>query len=302
MTKLLRYNLLALLLLTLVWPLQSAVAAVEEEPAVKTWQESVAMQKYLIWQRINEARSNPLEALERLEIPLEEAQAVFGEDSAVLTDGLPPLAWNEQLDKAATLHARDMIEHVYYSYTSRDGSGPMERIAETGYQALSEDETLGALLFLNPIELDRGVTLLLDNIMRDELTGAAGVSRNVFSAELTEVGVSFDAETLPTLFDQPFVYLVVIDFAEPLTPRRALIGQYDVGSRVMMMSFANYRWSYLPMQLPGLFQITYPEGGAKFVVISDDEPNHVSTPVDFYDEDPVNNDFIDLRTEWKLAE
>ncbi len=296
MTKLLRYNLLALLLLTLVWPLQSAVASVEEEPEVKTWQESVALQKYLIWQRINAARSNPLEVLERLEIPLEEAQAVFGEDSAVLTDGLPPLAWNVQLDKAATLHSRDMIEQVYYSHTSRDGSGPMERIAETGYQALSEDETLGALLFLNPIELDRGVTLLLDNIMHDELTGATGVSRNVFSSELTEAGVSFDAEILPTLFDQPFVYLVVIDFAKPLTPRRALIGQYNAGSRVMMMPFTLGRWDYLPLQLPGLFQITYPEGGAKFVVVTE-EPRHISPSVSLYDEDPDNNDFIDLRTE-----
>lgn len=296
MTKLLRYNLLALLLLMLVWPLQSAVASVEEEPEVKTWQESVDMQKYLVWQRINEARSNPLEVLERLEIPLEEAQAVFGEDSAILTDGLPPLAWNVQLDQAATSHARDMIEHVYYSHTSLDGSVLMERVAETGYQAVTEDETLGALLFLNPIELDRGVTLLLDNIMRDELTGAAGVSRNVFSTELTEAGVSFNAETLPTLFDQPFVYLVVIDFAKPLTPRRALIGQYDAGGRVMMMPFVSGLWGYLPLQLPGLFQITYPEGGAKFVVVTE-EPKHISTPVSLYDEDPVNNDFIDLRTE-----
>ena len=215
MLTLFRYNLLALLLMMLLSPFMvQAAAAAGETAAQAEWQASVAMQKYLIWQQINEARSNPLEVLERLEIPLEQAQAVFGEDSVALIDGLPPLAWNGQLDQAAAQHARDMINNVFYSHTSQDGSSPTERIAETGYQAVTDDETLGALLFLNPVELERGVALLLDNIMRGELTGAAGVSRNVFSTELTEVAVSFNAEILPTLFDQPFVYLLVVDFAK----------------------------------------------------------------------------------------
>ncbi len=293
MLKMLRYNLLLLLMVTLSWSFQPSVASAETSAE---WQAAVAQQKYLLWQRINEARNNPLQVLKRLEIPLEQAQAVFGEDSAVLTEGLPPLAWSYQLSQAASQHSRDMINHVYYSHTSPDGSGVTERIAATGYQAVSEDETMRALLFLNPVELDRGVSILLDNILRDELTGAGGVSRNIFSSELTEVAVSFQAEIIPALTDYPFVYLVVIDFAQPLTPRRFMVGQFDKGDRLMMMPFATELWGFLPDQLPGLFQVAFPEGGASLVVFRE-KLHQLSHTMNYYDEGLMDNIYIDFRTE-----
>ncbi len=272
-----------------------AASSIETAGAGVDRQELVALQQYVFWQQINKARKDPRAVLARLGIPFEQAQRVFAGDARFLVSGLPPLALSVQLGQAASLHARDMIENVYYSHVSRNGFGPMERIAQTGYQALTEKETLAALLFSNPIELERGVAILLDNIMRDELSGAAGVSRNIFSQHLTEIGISFDAEVLSSVADQPFVYLLVLDFAKPLMSRRYVMGEFNPGGRLAMKPIAGGQWQYLDLLRPGLFQAAYPEGGAILIVVKDNDAMEVFGPVSVPD-NTAGNHFVDIRT------
>lgn len=46
---------------------------------------------------------------------------------------VPPLVWNDQLEKAANEHAGDMFMHQYFSHMSRHGSSPKDRVIDAGY-------------------------------------------------------------------------------------------------------------------------------------------------------------------------
>ncbi len=254
------------------------------------------LQQYLAWQRINEARRDPMAALKRLGIPVEQARAVLGEDAWILDQGLPPLALNAQLTTAAGLHGRDMFTRIYYSHVTPEGAGPLERVAATGYEALAADETLAILIFSGYVDLKLAVDFMVDTMIRDELVGTPGVKRNIFSREFTEAGIIFFAETIPLIEGQPYVYLFVLDFAAPMTPQRYLVGLYDgTTERVpVMMPYATGKWSVQPVLVPGFFQVPYPAGGVAMVLVGDG-PETISAPVFVYDDGTMSNRFVDLR-------
>lgn len=45
----------------------------------------------------------------------------------------PAVTWNDQLEKAAYDHSKDMFQNNYFSHTGSDGSGSGERISNAGY-------------------------------------------------------------------------------------------------------------------------------------------------------------------------
>ncbi|TSD66499.1 CAP domain-containing protein [Inquilinus sp. KBS0705] len=45
----------------------------------------------------------------------------------------PPLVWNDELEKAAHGHAKDMASKKYFSHTSKDGRSMSDRIVFAGY-------------------------------------------------------------------------------------------------------------------------------------------------------------------------
>ena len=45
----------------------------------------------------------------------------------------PALTWNDQLEKAAYNHSKDMFQNKYFSHTGSDGTGSGERISNAGY-------------------------------------------------------------------------------------------------------------------------------------------------------------------------
>jgi uncharacterized protein YkwD len=45
----------------------------------------------------------------------------------------PALIWNEQLEKAAYDHSKDMFQNKYFSHTGSDGTSSGERISNVGY-------------------------------------------------------------------------------------------------------------------------------------------------------------------------
>ena len=59
-------------------------------------------------------------------------------------DAAPPLQWDEQLERAATRHARDMARHAYLDHRGRDGSTPAQRVTAAGYRWRSVGENVAA--------------------------------------------------------------------------------------------------------------------------------------------------------------
>ena len=265
--------------------------AVAEEPGER--QELLRRQAYLFWQRINEARRDPRAVLERLAIPEEQAREVLGEDSWLLDTGLRPLAWDGSLSAAAAAHGRDMVTRLYYSHLSPEGLGPRERMHAQGYLAIHAEETLGMLTFVNPVSLEESLDVMVDYMLRDELTGTPGVARNIFSPRLTEMGLSFFAESVEELAGQPYLYLVVADFAAPISPRGFIIGRVDADHQPARRLFSNGEEAIIPL-LPGEnFQILYPPGGADVAAV--DEQWLIVKIKTVYDMDNYLNHYVDLR-------
>ncbi len=236
------------------------------------------------WLRVNEARRDPLATVARLGLNEEQVRNVFADQQWILDEGLAPLAWQQQLVDSSQGHGRDMFTRLFYSYVTPDNISIDQRIAATGYQAGPVGETMNALFFENYISIDFSFDWLVDTMLRDELLGNPSVPRNIFSPDISEMGASFFAESIESLDGQPFVYLLIADFAAPLTPRRYVIGECDASSIPLMKPLVEGLWNYVPMLRPGLFQIPYPEGGAEFVVIINYELRQIGAPMSLYDE------------------
>jgi hypothetical protein len=265
-----------------------------DEPQAATATE-VEVRAYQVWMLINQARMNPGAVLERLGIDRETAAAVLGDDAWVLDQGLAPLGWNDLLRAAANGHGRDMIDNLYYAHVSPEGVTSAVRIAAQGYEAGAENETLAALLFTNPFPVDEAVEALVDNMLRDELTGAGGQARAIFSPLYTETGVTFHAESLPLLAGQPYVYLLVVNYAQPLEKRSYMMGPIAPINR--MVAFNHYFGSWREAEVfPGSYyqvEIKHEEGEAIYYW-------DTSTPVNMYTLSVAGNEedgniFVDLR-------
>lgn len=47
---------------------------------------------------------------------------------------VPPLVWNDQLEKSAATQVQDMYRHHFISHRGSNGSSPGKRVTKTGYQ------------------------------------------------------------------------------------------------------------------------------------------------------------------------
>ncbi|MDY0185612.1 MAG: CAP domain-containing protein [Desulfuromonadaceae bacterium] len=239
---------------------------------------------FRLWQQINAARQNPLATAARLEIPEHIVRQTFSTQPWVLDRGLPPLAWNQSLHASASAHGRDMFNRVYYSYVSPEGVTYWDRIQATDYAPEDAGETLSALFFENFMPLEESFELIVNSMLRDELTGNPSVERNIFNPDFIEMGAAFYAESTPLLGDQPYVYLLVADFARPLEARAYAIGTYPLDCSVVMHPLLTGGWFQVrtapaTMQLPvGMFQVVVPHGGADFILVSE---NGLGAPVDY---------------------
>lgn len=244
---------------------------------------------------VNDARRDPLVAAERLGLDEQQVRNVFSDDIEVLEQGLPPLAWNERLEASASAHGRDMFDRLYYDYTTPEGVTVEQRIAEAGYQAVQSGEAMSALFFDNYVALDDALQHLVDAMLRDELTGTSG-GRHIFNREFTELGVVFFAESIPLLDEQPYVYLLLADFATPLEAKHYAVIQYDDDSRLVMRTEAGGSWVYPESLGSGLAQIQTPEEATELVVVDDGGLGVVNRTFVLQSAWGEENSYVDLRT------
>ena len=57
---------------------------------------------------------------------------------------VPPVQWNEQLEKAAQAHSQDMSAKKYFSHTAPDGSNGGVRIERAGYHWMAYGENIAS--------------------------------------------------------------------------------------------------------------------------------------------------------------
>lgn len=259
-------------------------------------QEEDVLERYalLLWQGLNQARQNPLAVLERLEISWRTAAAVLGDDAWLLHRGLPPLAFDRQLQDAALGHNREMREHLHYSHYSLDGRGPGQRVAATGYPLEAAGETLSALVFYNFVDPERAVRMMLDQILRDELTGQPGVGRHVFSPEFTEVGIALLAESVTIVDGEPYLYLLTVDFARPWSPRPHMVGQAPPATAVFYRDRQGL-WDALPLLPGGAFQVRLTDGRpVELMTVGPEGRVKVQPPINFPATSEERNFFANL--------
>ncbi len=256
---------------------------------------------YQVWMLFNQARMNPAAVLERLHIDREAATLVLGDDAWLLDQGLAPLAWDGLLQSAADGHAVDMINRLYYAHLSPEGVSSGERVAATGYQAQAENEVMAALIFTNPFPVDEAVDVLVDNMLRDELTGTGGQARAIFSPLYTEVGLSFRAETLVGLAGQPYVYLLVANFAQPLQNRTFIMGSVDPRTHLMALNLYSGVWIDAEILPCGFYQIEINSDIRNLFYWDVDSPSVYYT-LSTQDYDQNSNSFVDLRQQSASAE
>ena len=222
-------------------------------------------------QQINTARRNPLAAAEQLGVDQDLVRAAFADSPWILDQGLPPLAWNPSLVLSSSAHGQDMFQRLYYSYVTPEGETVGQRIAAEGYQALSVGESMNALFFNNNyVPLDDAFPILVAAMLRDELRGETSVQRNLFSPDVTELGVAFFAESIKQSGALSYVYLLIVDLATPADSHRYAIITHDAVSRVVFHAFSEDYWSFPRLLRPGYTQVFFPEGGGDAVVIGDD--------------------------------
>ncbi len=161
---------------------------------------------------INEARKNPLAVASSMGMDPDQILADFPELYDILTEGLPPLTFNENLHEAARVHTEDMLEEGYYAHDSLDGRTYDDRIRDVGYLPLLTGESLGLSGFSNFIDPAESVRTMFERMFRDQLDPAGGEQMNILDSELTHVGIAMGAGTL-NLGGYTFnAYIITCDF------------------------------------------------------------------------------------------
>jgi len=156
---------------------------------------SMASEEQLFFEKLNEARTNPLVVAESAGLDKEQVLADLPALRRVLTYGTPKLWYNEDLKNAAEQHSLDMMNRFYYSQTTPEGLLYEQRIENVGYAAERTGVALGVLAFYNFMGLEEAVQLLFENLFRDELKPDRIAKRNILNSGFQEVGVSIKTGT-----------------------------------------------------------------------------------------------------------
>lgn len=162
--------------------------------------------------KINEARKNPLQTAGELGLDPQTVLEQRPELKEILINGLPPLKFNENLYTAALMHTRDMLAQKYYASISEDGRTVSERMNESGYIASASGENLGMLAFINFLPAELAVSLIFENMFRDELSPDKKCPINILNPGFIDIGVYLGTGSWVLQSTKYNVYLATCDF------------------------------------------------------------------------------------------
>jgi hypothetical protein len=146
----------------------------------------------------------------------EKLDALAKLNAARRNNGLPPLAWNPLLDKAAQRHSDDMAGKGFVDETGSDGSSPRQRIEATGYAAWPRQRIWAESLYAGQGTFDEALGFFLSD---------DGQRRVMLSPKLREVGIGIAKDNLRTYWTltfgaQPNLLPIFINDDAPVTNER----------------------------------------------------------------------------------
>jgi uncharacterized protein YkwD len=93
----------------------------------------------------------------------------------------PPLVWNDELEKAAKGHAKDMASRKYFSHTGKDGRDAMARAEDAGYKHNGyQSFTVGENIAQGKMSIEQ---------VTDGWFHSEGHCRNLMNPDFKEVGI-----------------------------------------------------------------------------------------------------------------
>ncbi|WP_373499498.1 CAP domain-containing protein [Desulfococcus sp.] len=161
---------------------------------------------------INTARANPVQAMIEAGVDPAAVLAACPEDAEWLSGGMPPLVGDGRLKTAARAHTMDMLTCNLYGHAGSDGRIYEERIEAAGYDATMTGESLGLIAFYNYIDPAAAAETIFKNMLKDELTLAAGTRRNILDPALRDVGVGFGSGQVVINERRYNAYMATCDF------------------------------------------------------------------------------------------
>jgi len=190
-------------------------------------------QELRLLELINEARRSPLDIAVSLGMDREQILRDLPEMNSILINGMEPLKLNEDLGITAAAHNNDMFARNYYSSASPEGICFEDRISgKSDQRVLLTGESLGMVSFKNFMNPDDAVSVIFENMLRDELNPQRVEKRNILNPDLQEIGISFKSGKLNFGDEKRNIYLIVCDFAIFLYPEKVEQLLYDAVNEV----------------------------------------------------------------------
>ena len=169
-----------------------------------------------ILQRINQVRINPWSEAERLGLDIDALKQTMSADAIAMWDeGLPMVAWSEELAMAARKHVEDMLTRLYYSHISPEGIGVEERVRNENYKPIFIGESLIAVAFEDVISEDEAADLLLDSLFVDAFSGGKE-GEPLLSPYFLDAGLAMTGGQLKIAEKTVNVFLLLIDMARTM--------------------------------------------------------------------------------------
>ena len=165
-----------------------------------------------LYEIVNEARVKPLEMVAAMGMDPQYVLDSLPELREILTNGLPPLYYSQNLHRSARQHSDDMLAQDYFDRVSPDGKTPDERIREAGYVPRVSGESIGILGFVNFVKSSDAVYRIFENMYKEELDPQRTERRNILAPDIEEVGVGFGTGRMTLGGNRFNVYVATCDF------------------------------------------------------------------------------------------
>lgn len=142
-----------------------------------------------IYHVLNLARIDPVKAADMLGLDAEELFQGIPKDSPFWDGYKWSLYQDGGLARAASAHARDMLDQNYFSSVSPEGLGPVERAEHAGYNPLAIYEDMALITFQNFISPKQAALEILRQYFIDEVEKFKQGENTIFSSNIKDVGL-----------------------------------------------------------------------------------------------------------------
>lgn len=202
--------------LTMAWfSAGLAQEVIDQEPKSEASCECT-VEEVLLFDLINQARQNPMEAIDSVGMDLQKVLEDNQDIADILQEGLPPLEFSHDLYNTAQIHVADMLENNYYSYESIDGTTLADGLEKTGYIPVSSGRALGVIAFNNYVDPQKAAGWIFENMLKDELSPENTGFRKIFNPDLQQAASAMAGGTFRFDSFAANAYVAACDFATPV--------------------------------------------------------------------------------------